>query len=97
MLALADRHVVIIGMRRNAARLRGVQQGDQSGPGFFLRECLQPGKRLVVVEVRNMRARRHAFIIDRRVVGPQAKRRMQCPLVGFGGGVQLVDRRRKRE
>ena len=69
LVAIQGRHVIIVGMRRHAMRLRRIQQRNQRGLGFGLRECVQLVQRLVVIEMRGMRTWRFAFFIHRRSVG----------------------------
>ena len=78
-------------------RVRGLQQGDQSRLGFGLRQCAQLPQGFVVAEMGDVRARVFGVLVHRRVVRPQAKCGVQRPLVGFGRGVELVERRGERQ
>jgi len=97
VLAFADRQFTVVRVRGHATLQCGFQQGDQGRVGFHLGERVQPAQRFIVIEMGDVWTRQFALVIDRRIIRAQAERRIQCPFVGFGGGVQLVDRRRERE
>ena len=89
--AFADRQRIVIGMRGQAMRVRGIDQRQQCRLRLVHGQCAELPQRFLVVEVRNMRARHFGFVVHRRIAGVQAKCRVQRPLVDFGGDVELVE------
>ena len=78
-------------MRGHAVRAGCIDQCAQRRPRFRSRKRVQPAQGFTIVEVGDMRAWRIGFIIDRRIARTQTERRIQRPLVHFGGDVELVE------
>jgi len=93
--ALADREQVVVRMRGDAMRTRGFDQRAQRRLRFRRGERLQPAQGVGVIEMGDMRARRRGFVVHRRIGCADTERRIQRPLVHFGGDVELVGRRRE--